>query len=88
MKRGRKPSNENGGGVAGSNGNGHLVKSTYLMPSLLKQNLAYLALELQVDQSDIVREAVSEHLRGHRYDPTKPPLENLERKLKGTKSSR
>jgi hypothetical protein len=88
MKRGRKPSTLNGGGAAPSNGNGTLVKSTYLLPLVLKQNLAYLALERGKDQSDIVREAISEHLREHQYDPVKPPLENIERKLRGMKVAR
>jgi hypothetical protein len=69
MKRGPKPSN----GAGATSGNGTLVKSTYMLQSTLKQNLAYLALERGLDQSDIVRTALEDYLKKEKIDPTKPP---------------
>ena len=44
-----------------------------MLQSTLKQNLAYLALERGVDQSDIVRTALEDYMKKEKIDPTKPP---------------
>jgi len=71
LKRGRKPN----GRSSGNSENGHrtLVKSTYMLDSVLKQNLAVVALVKGKDQSDIVREALIRYLTEINCDPTKPP---------------
>lgn len=68
MKRGPKP---NGNLTSGEKGD--LVKSTYMLQSTVKQNLAFLALERGVDQSDIVREALRKYLESQNIDPTRSP---------------
>jgi hypothetical protein len=70
MKRGRKPSNGDGGG---SEAGRSMIKSTYLLDPVLKLNVAYLALSEGVDQSDVVRDAISRYLRSKKLDPTTPP---------------
>jgi hypothetical protein len=55
----------------------HLVKSTYLLEPTLKQNLAYVALYEQKDQSDIVREALADYLDARGLNPNQPPQFHL-----------
>jgi hypothetical protein len=72
MKRGRKPFNGHGNGndAAASR---PMVKSTYLLDPVLKQNVAYLALSEGLDQSDVVRDAIARYLRLKKLDPASPP---------------
>jgi hypothetical protein len=72
MKRGRKPANGSESAV-GTLDRGRSVKSTYVLPSVLKQNLAFFALEQEIDQSDVVRAALAEYLHRHGYEPTTLP---------------
>lgn len=71
MKRGRKPLN--GNGSSESDAQETLVKSSYMLESVLKQNLAYYALAEGIDQSDVVRQALADFLRKKKLDPTRPP---------------
>ena len=75
MKRGPKTSDghSSGNGNVHGNGGAKLVKSTYLLDSVLKQNLAVVALVQRRDQSDVVREALVQYLTNINCDPTKPP---------------
>lgn len=68
MKRGRKAPGER---------TQALVKSTYLLEPVLKQNLAYLALYEQKEQSDVVREALAKHLEDHGLNPHRSPQFNI-----------
>ena len=49
------------------------VKSTYLLDPNLKANLQYVALSRKKEQSDVVREVLSEFIKGLGLDPSKPP---------------
>lgn len=73
MKRGRKPSNGNGDRLSDVVSTDSMVKSTYLLNRVLKQNVAYLALSEGVDQSDVVRDAIAHYLRFKKLDPARPP---------------
>jgi hypothetical protein len=54
-----------------------MVKSTYLMDPVLKENLAYVALAERKDQSDLVREAIEGLLISKGLDPNRPPTYNI-----------
>jgi len=71
LKRGPKANGHSNGSL--ENGEKMLVKSTYLLDPILKQNLAVVALVKGKDQSDIVREALTQYLTSINCDPTKPP---------------
>ena len=67
MKRGRRSSNlQNQEAV-------DLIKSTYLLDSVLKQNLVLYAHSIGKEQSDVVREAITQYLQSKKIDPTKKP---------------
>ena len=68
MKKGRKAQGEEAK---------DMVKSTYLMDPVLKENLAYLALAERKDQSDVVREAIEKLLRSRGLDPSRRPTFNI-----------
>ena len=75
MKRGRRSLSDQATGKLSTNGNGNqkLVKSTYMLDSIMKEHLAFVAWAKQTDQSDIVREALTRHLQSIGCDLTKPP---------------
>jgi len=49
------------------------VKTTYLLDPVIKQNLQYLALSRQKEQSDIVREALHKFIVDAGLDLKRPP---------------
>jgi hypothetical protein len=67
MKRGKKMSEEEP--VATRD----YVKSTYLLPLTLKENLKYIALARGIEQSDLVREILTNLIRDSGLDPAKSP---------------
>ena len=78
MKRGRKASTD-----PEHVNRAQWIRSTYLLESSQKECLSYVAFAEGIDQSDIVRAAINEHLRQHyRIDPNHPPLRPELRKAK------
>jgi len=67
MKRGKKMSSDE---VVATR---EYVKSTYLLHPAMKANLQYIALSQDREQTDIVREALSEFIEGKGLDPYRPP---------------
>lgn len=72
MKRGRKSLNNTQ--ESETNVTEQFVKSTYLLDPILKENLQYLALHQRREQSDLVREAISEYLVAKGLNPKARPI--------------
>ena len=71
MKRGRKSSGNEGSSTQG------FVKSTYLIPKGMKENLRLVSFVKNMDEADIVREAIGEKLKALGFEK---PTESLDLK--------
>jgi hypothetical protein len=68
MKRGKKSSNSVDPSAQG------FVKSTYLIPKGMKENLRLVSFVKKIDEADIVREAIGEKLKALGFEkPTESP---------------